>query len=100
MRIDFDWDPGKAASNAIKHGITFEEAMSIFHDPLALSRFDGDHAAGEERWITIGLASPGNLVLVVHTWVEIDASSAAVRIISARRPTRNEARQYREDQLP
>jgi uncharacterized protein len=100
MRIDFDWDPEKAASNSMKHGITFEEAMSVFHDPLALSQLDDDHTTGEERWTTIGLASPGNLVPVVHTWTEIDASSIAVRIISARRPTRNETRQYREDQLP
>jgi uncharacterized DUF497 family protein len=100
MRIDFDWGPKKAASNSLKHGITFEGAMSVFHDPLALSQLDDDHATGEVRWITIGLASPGNLVLVVHTWAEIAASNAAVRIISARQPTRNEARQYREDQLP
>ncbi len=93
MRLVLDWDPAKAASNAAKHGVAFEEAMTVFHDPLARSLLDGDPASGEERWITLGMAATGNLVLVVHTWTEIDANRVAVRIISARRPTRNEARQ-------
>ena len=96
MRIDFDWDPAKAATNAAKHGVAFEQAMTLFRDPLALSMPDPDHGGGEERWITLGLASNGNLLLVVHTWIDIDADRSAVRIISARRPTRTEARQYRE----
>ena len=100
MRIDFDWDPAKATGNATKHGVTFEEAMTVFRDPLALSLLDEDPGAGEERWITLGTASTGNLLLVVHTWADIDADRSRVRVISARRPTRSEARQYREDSLP
>lgn len=100
MRIDFDWDPAKAASNAVKHGVTFEEAMTVFRDPLARSILDPDHGASEERWITLGEASTGNLLVVVHTWADMDADHSAVRIISARQPTRNEARQYRDDALP
>src|SRR6266511_5839416 len=96
MRIDFDWDPAKAAVNAAKHGIGFEEAMTVLSDPLALSIYDTDHSVGEDRWITIGQAQGGNLLVVVHTYVEIDVDRSAVRIISARRPTRSEARQYRE----
>jgi len=96
MRIDFDWDPAKAASNASKHGVYFMEAMTVFCDPLARSLFDKDHSVGEERWITLGLASTGNLLVIVHTWTEIDPHRSAVRIISARRPTRKETRQYRE----
>jgi uncharacterized protein len=96
MHIDFDWDPAKAASNASKHAVTFEEAMTVFHDPLTLSLLDDGPSTGEERWITLGLASSGNLLVVVHTWTDIDADQAAVRIISARRPTRHEARQYHE----
>lgn len=96
MRIDFDWDAAKAANNVAKHGITFEEAMSVFRDPLALTLFDPDHGAGEERWITLGETAAGNLLVIVHTWAENGPDEAAVRIISARRPTRNEARQYRE----
>jgi uncharacterized protein len=97
VRIDFDWDPAKAASNAAKHDVTFEEAMTVFRDPLARSIVDPDPGAGEERWITLGEAATGNLLVVVHTWAEIDPDRSVVRIISARRPTRNEARQYRED---
>jgi uncharacterized DUF497 family protein len=100
VRIDFDWDPAKAASNAGKHGVTFEEAMTVFRDPLARSILDPDHGTGEERWVTMGEASTGNLLVVVHTWADVDAERSAVRIISARRPTRNEARQYREDPMP
>ena len=100
MRIDFDWDPEKAAGNAGKHGVAFEEAMAVFRDPLARSIFDPDHPPGEERWVTIGEAATGNLIVVVHTWADIDAERSAVRIISARRPTRNEARQYRENPMP
>jgi uncharacterized protein len=100
VRIDFDWDPAKAASNAAKHGVTFEEAMTVFRDPLARSILDGDHGSGEERWVTLGETSAGNLLVVVHTWTDVDPDRSAARIISARRPSPNEARQYREDQIP
>lgn len=100
MRIDFNWDPAKAASNAAKHGVTFEEALTVFRDPLARSILDGDHGSGEERWVTLGETATGNLLVVVHTWTDIDPDRSAARIISARRPTSNEARQYREDQMP
>lgn len=73
MRIDFEWDPAKAAGNSSKHGVTFD-----FADPLALSLLDHDPSASEERWITLGLASTGNLLLVVHTWAEIDADRSAI----------------------
>jgi uncharacterized DUF497 family protein len=99
MRVDFDWDPAKAASNAAKHGVTFEEAITVFRDPLARSILDPDPPAGEERWITLGETATGNLLVVVHTWADIDADRSAVRIISVRRPTRREALQYREDPM-
>jgi uncharacterized DUF497 family protein len=54
MRFEFDWDPAKAESNLAKHGVSFEEAMAVFHDPLALSRPDEDHGANKERWVTLG----------------------------------------------
>jgi uncharacterized DUF497 family protein len=95
MRVDFDWDDTKAAVNAAKHGVSFEEAMTVFRDPLALSILDRD-TSDEARWITIGQAETGNLLVVVHTWVDMAPDHSAVRLISARRPTRNEARQYRE----
>ena len=100
MRIDFDWDPAKAASNAAKHGVSFQKAMTVFLDPLARTIPDPDHGADEERWVTIGEASTGNLLVVVHTWREMEPYRTAVRIISARGPTRREARQYREEEMP
>jgi uncharacterized DUF497 family protein len=74
MRIDFDWDPAKAASNAAKHGVTFQEAMTVFVDPFARAILDPDHSTDEERWVTMGEASTGNLVVVVHTWNETTPS--------------------------
>jgi uncharacterized DUF497 family protein len=94
-RIEFDWDPAKARSNQAKHGVTFEQAMGVFADPLALSRLDDD--PGEERWITLGINGAGRLLLVVHTHIELTSDRIAVRIISARRATRREARQYEEE---
>jgi uncharacterized protein len=98
VRIDFDWDPAKAASNASTHGVTFAQAMTVFRDPLARSILDG--TSGEERWVTIGETATGNLLVVVHTWTELSPDQTYVRIISARRPTANETRQYREDPIP
>lgn len=96
MRFEFDWDPAKAESNRRKHGVTFEAAMGVFSDPLALSLLDNESGQGEERWVTIGRNPASNLLLVVHTYMELSAERAAIRIISARRPTRREARQYQE----
>jgi uncharacterized protein len=100
MRIAFDWDPAKAASNAQKHGVTFQAAMPVFHDAFARSILDPDSSSGEERWITLGEGATGNLLVVVHTWSEVAADLIAVRVISARRPTASEARQYRENPAP
>jgi uncharacterized DUF497 family protein len=96
MRFEFDWDPAKAQINRVKHGVSFEEAMAVFLDPLALSRLDEDPTPVEERWITLGAAAMGRLLLVVHTHVELSGDSVAIRIISARRASRREARQYEE----
>jgi uncharacterized DUF497 family protein len=96
MRFEFDWDPAKAESNRRKHGVVFEDAMGVFADPLALSRLDEESGQGEERWVTIGRNPASNLLLVVHTYIELSADRAVIRIISARRPTRREVRQYEE----
>jgi uncharacterized DUF497 family protein len=95
-RILFDWDPAKAMAHAAKHGVPFEASMSVFGDPLALSVLDQTAPAGAERWETIGAASAG-LRLVVHTHTAISDTAAIIRIISARRPTRNERKQYDND---
>ena len=68
--------------------------LTIFRDPLALSRFDDEHSETEERWTTLGQADNGRLLVVIHTFQELDQYNAAVRIISARPATRHEQRQY------
>jgi hypothetical protein len=97
QRLLFDWDPAKAAANASKHGVTFEQAMGVFDDPLALSVLDPAAPTGEERWVTIGLASGVGLVLVVHTHIELDEETLAIRMISARAPTRKERTRYENE---
>lgn len=95
MRLEFDWDPAKAASNLAKHEVSFEDAMTIFLDPLALSRPD-DASDTEERWVTIGQSRDTRLLLVVHTHVELGEHHAYIRIISARKPTKRERWQYEQ----
>jgi uncharacterized DUF497 family protein len=96
VRFEFDWDPGKAAANLVKHGVSFEDAMLVFADPLALSRLDDLTESSEERWITIGLSHDTKLLLVVHTYAEFVEDVAYIRIISARKPTKRERRQYEQ----
>ena len=95
MRFRFEWDEQKARANTGKHGVSFEEAMSVFLDPLAATIFDRDSSVGEKRWITIGTGE-SRLLLVVHTSMELADDETIIRIISARRPTRREAKQYEE----
>ncbi len=95
----FDWDPAKATSNLTKHGVSFEEAMGVFSDPLASSIPDPASPSGEERWVTIGINLAHRLLLVVHTHVEISNDIVVVRIISARPPTKNERRQYEQQPI-
>jgi uncharacterized protein len=99
-RIEFDWDKEKARANVFKHGVAFEEALSVFGDPLAMTLFDDKHSDDEERWITLGLNNQGRLIVVVHTYNELDALRVQIRIISARPATRREARQYQNEQTP
>jgi uncharacterized protein len=99
-RYEFDWDPAKAEANIVKHAVAFELAMTVFHDPLAMSRFDEDHSDEEPRWVTLGETRDSQLLVVVHTYVEMTPDRVAIRIISARRPTGRETRQYREGTEP
>ena len=97
MRFNFSWDPRKAQLNPVKHGVTFVQATSIFSDPNMLSIFDEGHSSsGEDRWITLGISSTGALLVVHHTYVQIDGMTAAIRIISSRKATIQEQRQYLE----
>jgi hypothetical protein len=87
----FDWDPKKAEDNRRKHGVSFDEAATVFLDPLVLSGRDPDHAVGEERYITFGYSKLGRLRVVCHTY-----RPGAIRIISARPQTRVERKLYEE----
>ena len=90
----FEWDATKAASNQRKHGISFDLAATVFRDPLMISIPDEENSESEERWITMGQAENSKLLLVIHTYLEISANAANVRIISARPATKHEQRQY------
>lgn len=94
----FKWDPAKAASNWRKHEVDFNDAGAVLLDPLAKSELDEDHSAFEERWVTIGAGQDGRLLVVSHTSDEVNDDMTSIRIISARRPTPNERRQYESDE--
>lgn len=96
MRYIFEWDPRKAKENLRNHRIGFERGATIFRDPQALSIFDVAHSHEEDRWITLGLDQSGSILVVVHTFHQIDEASCRIRIISARRATAREIRQYQE----
>jgi len=97
VRYHFDWDPNKAEANLKKHGITFERVSTIFLDPRMISVFDTDHSEHEDRWVTIGIDSNGILLVVVHTFQQLNAHLYKIRIISGRRATQKESKQYREE---
>jgi uncharacterized DUF497 family protein len=90
----FEWDPKKAKKNLKEHGIAFERAATVFLDAAALSIYDEEHSETEDRWITLGIDRNGTLLVVSHTYREESASSARIRLISAFKATRKEAKQY------
>lgn len=94
MQYNFEWDTAKAKSNFHRHKISFERASEIFLDPFMLSIFDEVHSRNEDRWITIGKDRTNISIVVVHTYREIDAEHSSMRIISARRATKREDKQY------
>jgi len=87
--MKFEWDPGKAQDNLLSHGVSFEEATTVFGDPLAGTIPDPDHSEGEARFLTIGWTTNGRLVVVSHT-----EEGDTIRIISAREATSHERKQY------
>jgi hypothetical protein len=93
----FEWDTAKAASNLEKHGLTFETATRVWDDPLYEIRPDRV-VEGEERWHAIGRIGAELIVVVVHTYPDVD-DDQTVRIISARKATRFERRLYEQDNL-
>ncbi|HSP43316.1 MAG TPA: BrnT family toxin [Luteolibacter sp.] len=89
--LSFEWDPKKAAANAAKHGVTFEEAKTVFFDDDALVISDPDHSEDEERFIIMVQSSGPRMLVVVHCYRETGAS---IRIISARRAGTKEQHPY------
>jgi len=91
MKVTVEWDPIKARTNLKKHGVSFEEAGTVFDDPLFITFLDVEHSLDEERYITLGLSTETRLLLIAHTDRE-----GVIRIISARKATKNEQRFYKE----
>jgi uncharacterized DUF497 family protein len=87
----FEWNPSKATANLRKHGVSFEEAETVFYDEFAVQFFDETHAEQEDRFIMLGMSSHANLLVVCHCERE---SGEIIRIISARKATLSEARYY------
>ena len=92
MINDFEWDERKADSNLKKHGISFNEAITVFEDPLCLTFDDPIYSNSEERYLTIGYSYQNRLLLVVNTERE-----GNIRIISARKVTKNERKIYEQN---
>jgi uncharacterized DUF497 family protein len=89
--MEFEWDPRKADSNKQKHGVTFQEAATVFGDPLAITFADPDHSEDEERYITFGLSTQKRLLVVSHA----DRGNKT-RIINGRLMTHKERKIYEE----
>jgi len=91
--ISFIWDSKKNSTNIQKHGISFEEAKSVFYDDNARLTHDPDHSEDEERFIILGLSEKLNILVVCHCYKK---DSEIIRIISTRKATKNEKKQYQE----
>ena len=92
-RLQFEWDPEKASSNSLKHGVTFEEAKSVFYDESAREFYDEENSDLEDRFLLLGFSSELRLLLICHCYRENDD---VIRIISARKATKRETRFYPE----
>ena len=95
--LRFDWDPVKARANVRKHGVSFEEAESVFFDEHAQLLNDPDHSASEERFVLLGLSDRFRVLVVMHVYRE---EEAVIRLVSARRATRAERARYDERWKP
>ena len=89
----FTWDPAKAKLNEKKHGVSFEEAQTIFHDDHARFEHDPDHSQDEERFLLLGMSAKLRILVVCHCYRSDDYE---IRLISARKATKQERKQYEE----
>lgn len=94
MDLIFEWDVEKADGNLRKHGISFDEAKSVFLDPLSITRSDPEHSTIEDRSVTIGASNAGRIIVVVHT-----ERDERIRIISARAANPKERRDYEDGDM-
>ena len=94
MNFIFEWDENKAEINKRKHGVSFDEAQTVFVDNLSLMKADTEHSDIEERLLIIGISNKNRVIVVSYT-----ERCDKIRLISARKATRNEQRQYEEDYL-
>jgi len=90
--LRFEWDTAKASENLRNHGVSFEEAQTVFYDDFAKEFYDDEHSGWEDRFLMLGLSFNLRLVMVCHCYRE---NESVIRIISARKATANEARFYR-----
>ncbi|MFM2408500.1 MAG: hypothetical protein RL358_1242 [Pseudomonadota bacterium] len=89
--IKFEWDTSKAASNIKKHGVSFNEAQSVFYDEFAVQFYDETHADKEDRFLMLGFSTEARLLMVCHCERE---QGKIIRIISARKASKNESVHY------
>ncbi len=89
--ISFEWDDKKAKANLKKHGVSFEEAQSVFFDDQAIQFWDDKNSKDEDRFLMLGLSNKFRILLVVHCFRETEST---IRIISARKATKNEIKEY------
>jgi uncharacterized DUF497 family protein len=94
--FQFEWDEAKADANARKHGVTFELASTVFHDPRLFTIADVEHGDTQERWFSIGCARNGGMLSIAYLWSDADPAAINIRLISARKSTQVEIHQYQE----
>jgi uncharacterized protein len=87
----FEWDTNKAAKNLSKHQVSFDEAKTVFDDPLYIDFYDPDHSEAEERYLIVGRSNQGKILIVSYT-----ERNNSIRIISARKVTKAERKVYEE----
>lgn len=94
INYNFEWDPKKAQSNKEDHGVSFEEAATVFLDPTAMTIYDLEHSETEDRWITMGISKNSRLLIVCHTFHEEDSENVTIRIFSSRKANKRETQTY------
>lgn len=97
MQYNFGWDPYKAKQNLQKHKVNFERGAEIFLGPLAISIYDEEHSPDKDRWITIGKDHTNSVPVVIHTFHGENTDHCKIRVISVRRATKKEIKQYEGD---